>query len=152
MALDWKLVIDCEDPHRLAHFWEQALGYTAEDHSAHIERLHSMGAITEAQIVPDERHAGRKAWRHAAAIRHPHDPVAEDTGTGLGRRLLFRAVPEPKDSGNRLHMDLHAGTDARDAEVKRLERLGARMLRVVEEPGTHHVTMADPEGNEFDVR
>ncbi|MDJ1133373.1 VOC family protein [Streptomyces iconiensis] len=152
MPLDWKLVIDCEDPHQLAHFWERALGYTAEDHSAHIERLHSMGAITEGLIVTDELHGGRKAWRHAAAIRHPHDAVDPDTGTGLGRRLLFMTVPEQKEGKNRLHIDVHAGPDARDTEVKRLERLGARVLRVVVEPGSHHVTMADPEGNEFDVR
>lgn len=152
MPLEWKLVIDCEDPHQLAHFWEQALGYTTEDHSAHIERLHIMGAITEGLFLADERHEGRKAWRHTAAIRHPHDPVDPDTGTGLGRRLLFQRVPEQKQGKNRLHMDLHAGPDAREAEVKRLERLGARVLRVVVEPGSQHVTMADPEQNEFDVQ
>ncbi|GAA2089786.1 VOC family protein [Streptomyces albiaxialis] len=152
MPLDWKLVIDCEDPHRLAHFWERALGYTAEDNSAHIERLHSMGAITEGQIATDDRHGGRKAWRHAAAIRHPHDPVDPDTGAGLGRRLLFRTVPEERQGKDRLHLNLHPGPDAREAEVKRLEALGATTLRVVVEPGGHLVAMADPEGNEFEVR
>ncbi|WP_030892343.1 MULTISPECIES: VOC family protein [Streptomyces] len=152
MPLDWKLVVDSEDPHRLAHFWAQALGYTTEDHSAHIERLHALGAINQAQIIRDERHDGRAAWRHAAAIRHPHDPVDENTGSGLGRRLLFLAVPEPKRAKNRLHLDLHVGPDAREAEVTRLERLGARTLHTVVEPGSHHVTMTDPEGNEFDVQ
>lgn len=152
MPLAWKLVIDCEDPHQLAHFWARALDYTPEDHSALIERLHSMGTITEGLFFPDDLHGGRKAWRHAAAIRHPHDPVDPDTDTGLGRRLLFLKVPEHKEGKNRLHMDLHVGPDAREAEVQRLERLGAKVLNVVVEPGSHHVTMADPEGNEFDVQ
>lgn len=151
MALDWKLVVDCEDPRLVAHFWEQALGYPAEDNSGLIERLHSLGTITQDLFTTDAR-LGRPVWRHLAAIRHPHDPVDPDTGTGLGRRLLFQRVPEPKEGKNRLHLDLHVGADARDAEVRRLERLGATVLRVVAEPGSHHVTMSDPEGNEFDVQ
>ncbi|WP_455362279.1 VOC family protein [Streptomyces sp. SYSU K21746] len=52
---------------------------------------------------------GRAAWRDFAAVRHPDDPHGQDSGTSLGRRLLFQRVPEGKTVRNRLHLDLHAG-------------------------------------------
>ncbi|WP_329116224.1 VOC family protein [Streptomyces sp. NBC_01465] len=149
MAVEWKLVVDCADPLAIAGFWSQALGYETEDHSALIERLIGVGAIGDEQWYEA---GGHKVWAHAAAVRHPDDPVEEATGTGLGRRILFLKVPEPKQGKNRLHIDLHFGPERRDAEVKRLEGLGASVLRVVEEYGSKHVTMTDPEGNEFDVQ
>jgi catechol 2,3-dioxygenase-like lactoylglutathione lyase family enzyme len=149
MAVHWKLVVDCADPAGIAAFWATALGYEVEDHSVLIEKLIGLGAIGDDQWSEGE---GHKVWAHAAGVRHPDDPVDETTGTGLGRRLLFLKVPEPKQGKNRLHIDLHFGPEKREAEVKRLEGLGATVLRVVEEPGGSHVTMADPEGNEFDVQ
>lgn len=92
---------------------------------------------------------GRRAWRDLAAVRHPDDPYEEESGTGRGRRLLFQRVPEEKTVKNRLHLDLHPGVDRRDEEPARLEGLGARVLRRVEEPSGRWVVMADPEGNEF---
>ncbi|MFC9325812.1 VOC family protein [Kitasatospora sp. NPDC057015] len=149
MALNWKLVVDCSDPHRLAGFWARALGYEVEEHGEFIDRLIGLGAIGEQDYVEVD---GRKDFRGLAAVRHPEDPVDPDTGTGLGRRVLFQGVPEPKTVKNRLHIDLHAGPEQRDAEVRRLEGLGATVLRVVNEHGSTHVTMTDPEGNEFDVQ
>lgn len=149
MALDWKLVVDCTDPIGLADFWANALGYVVEDNSVLIQRLLDAGIVDADAYVEVE---GRKAWRIMAAVRHPDDPVDPASGTGLGRRILFQAVPEPKQGKNRLHIDLHAGPANRDAEVRRLEGLGARILRVVADHGSVHTTMADPEGNEFDVQ
>ncbi|WP_171166684.1 VOC family protein [Streptomyces sp. I05A-00742] len=149
MALHWKLVVDCADPNRLAAFWGAALGYEVEDNSALIERLLGAGAVGPEDVVET---GGRKAWRNLAAVRHPEDPVDAASGTGLGRRLLFQAVPEPKRGKNRLHLDLHVAAGTRDDEVKRLEGLGAAVLRVVTGHGNSHVTMTDPEGNEFDVQ
>lgn len=149
MAIDWKLVVDCHDANALARFWAAALGYEVEDHAAFIERLLGFGALTEADLTEVD---GRKAFRELAAVRHPDDPVDPEQGRGLGRRILFQAVPEAKTVKNRLHVDLHVGPEARDAEVERLEKLGATALAVVQERGSHHVTMADPEGNEFDVQ
>ncbi|MFD9486857.1 VOC family protein [Streptomyces sp. NPDC059991] len=149
MAVHWKLVVDCAQPLSLAAFWAEALGYEVEDHTVLIERLVAAGAVTdELYTVVD----GRKAWRTLAAVRHPDDPVEAASGMGLGRRLLFQSVPEPKQVKNRLHMDLHFGPEHREAEVKRLEGLGASVLQAVVEPGTNHVVMADPEGNEFCVQ
>ncbi|HZA31051.1 MAG TPA: VOC family protein, partial [Propionibacteriaceae bacterium] len=45
-----------------------------------------------------------------------------------------------------------AGPEHRDGEVARLQDLGASVLQEIKEPGTHHVVMADPEGNEFCVQ
>jgi catechol 2,3-dioxygenase-like lactoylglutathione lyase family enzyme len=148
MTLTWKIVIDCADPQAQAAFWAAALGYAVEDNHVLIERLLSAGAIQQDAVVTMD---GRPAFRTLQAVRHPDDPVQEGTGVGLGRRLLFQQVPEPKTVKNRLHLDLHAGPDRRDTEVARLRGLGATVLREVKEPGTEHVVMADPEGNEFCV-
>ena len=68
----------------------------------------------------------------------------EAAGWG-GPNMWFQQVPEPKTAKNRLHFDLRAPGPIPE-EVRRLEGLGARVLR--EEP---IVVMADPEGNEFCV-
>ncbi|MFF9274983.1 VOC family protein [Streptomyces griseosporeus] len=147
--LHWKLVIDAADPHGQADFWAAALHYEVEDNSALVERLLGLGALPGAATV--EFH-GRPAFRDLIAVRHPDDPYDPDSGTGLGRRLLFQRVPEAKTVKNRLHLDLHPGGDRRDTEVERLEGLGATVVRRVKEAGGEWVVMADPEGNEFCVQ
>jgi hypothetical protein len=147
--LHWKLVIDAADPHAQADFWAAALHYVAEDNAALIERLLAAGALPGGATV--EYH-GRPAFRDLIAVRHPDDPYDPDTGTGLGRRLLFQRVPEAKTVKNRLHLDLHAGPGRRAAEVARLEALGAKVLQEVKQPAGEWVVMADPEGNEFCVQ
>lgn len=149
MPLEWKVVIDAADPHAQAGFWSAALGYEIEDNSPLVERLLGLGAVPEA--ITTTAH-GRRAWLDLAAVRHPDDPYDEESGTGHGRRLLFPRVPEPKTVKNRLHLDLHAGPDRRDAEVARLEGLGATVLRKVAEPGGTWTVLNDPEGNEFCVQ
>ncbi|MCU7822752.1 VOC family protein [Kitasatospora sp. DSM 101779] len=149
MTLDFKIVVDCADPHRQAVFWSEALGYLVEDNSPIVEQLVSGGMLPAgAWTVVD----GRKAFRTMAAVRHPEDPFDPATGIGHGRRLLFQAVPEAKTVKNRLHLDLHAGPERREEEVDRLVGLGATVLARIDEPGGRHVTLADPEGNEFCVQ
>lgn len=148
-TLHWKLVIDAADPHSQADFWAAALGYEVEDNSALVERLLGFDAVPAELTV--ESH-GHLAFRDLIAVRHPDDPYEEETGTGLGRRLLFQRVPEPKTVKNRLHLDLHVGAERRSDEVARLEGLGAAVLREVKEPGGEWVVMSDPEGNEFCVQ
>ncbi len=145
----WKLVIDAADPHAQADFWAAALNYLAEDNDALIQRLLELGALPREATV--EYHA-RLSFRDLVAVRHPDDPYQEDSGTGLGRRLLFQRVPEAKTVKNRLHLDLHPGEGRRAAEADRLTGLGASVLREVKEPGGEWVVMADPEGNEFCVQ
>ena len=154
--MHWKLVVDCVDPHAQADFWAAALAYTVEDHSALVERLLGLGAVPAELTVESHGHLAmgvppversREWGRDLAAVRHPGDPYEEESGTGLGRRLLFQRVPEPKTVKNRLHLDLHPGPDRRVAEVERLTGLGASVLREVREAGGEWVVMADPEGN-----
>lgn len=149
MALNFQVFIDCPDPNRLAAFWPAALGYLVEDNAALISQLLAAQAVpAQAKTNVDDR----LAWHELAAIRHPDDPVQPHTGVGLGRRLLFQLVPEPKSVKNRLHLDLRVGHDRQATEVARLEALGARVLRHVDDRDSRHVTMADPAGNEFDVQ
>ncbi|WP_329117310.1 VOC family protein [Streptomyces sp. NBC_01353] len=148
-ALHWKLVIDAADPHAQAAFWAAALGYLEEDNSAHIKRLLDLGALPADLTVTV---SDRLAFRDLIAVRHPDDPYEEATGIGHGRRILFQRVPEEKTVKNRLHPDLHVDPGTRDAEVERLEALGASVLRRVEEQGGAWVVMTDPEGNEFCVQ
>ncbi|MEU0583935.1 VOC family protein [Streptomyces sp. NPDC006132] len=145
----WKVVIDANDPHAQAGFWAAALRYEVEDNSALIERLLGFGALPEEATV---EFRGRRAFRDLIAVRHPEDPFDKESGTGLGRRLLFQRVPEAKTVKNRLHLDLHPGEGRRGEEVARLEGLGASVLRRVKEQGGEWVLMADPEGNEFCVQ
>jgi len=69
----------------------------------------------------------------------------EPSGWG-GPSLWFRRVPEGKSAKNRQHFDLRPMGDLVD-EVRRLEALGATVMRMADEL----VVMVDPEGNEFCV-
>jgi Glyoxalase-like domain len=68
--------------------------------------------------------------------------VREDTGD---LPILFHGVPETKTVKNCFHLDLI--TDDFDTELARLHDLGATDLATF--PGW--TTLADPEGNEFDL-
>lgn len=149
MALHWKLVVDSRNAPVLADFWAAALGYEPEDQTTLIGRLLAEGRITEDAVI---EHGGRRLFRGLAAIRHPDDPVDPTTGIGLGRRILFQDVPESKTVKNRLHIDVHAAPDAPQDLVRRLESLGAAVVREVDQgPAGHWWVMQDPEGNEFCV-
>ena len=63
-----------------------------------------------------------------------------------GPNMWFVRVPESKTAKNRMHFDLRAPGSI-DAEVARLEALGASVVRV----GADLTVMRDPEGNEFCV-
>lgn len=148
MAVPYKIVIDCADPHRLADFWAVALGYVAEDHAALVQALLDGGQLPESAVTQVR---GGLAFSDAAAVRDPDDPVDLRTGVGRGGRVLFQRVPEPKLAKNRVHLDLHVGPDARAAKVAQLKELGATVLWEAEQGGSSWVTMADPESNEFCV-
>jgi Glyoxalase-like domain len=59
--------------------------------------------------------------------------------------IMFHRVPEPKTVKNRLHLDLISADF--DADLARLLKLGATTLATFE----RWTTLADPEGNEFDL-
>jgi hypothetical protein len=76
----------------------------------------------------------------------PAKAFVEPAGWG-GPTLWFQQVPEGKVAKNRMHFDLRAPDGDIPAEVRRLEALGATVLR----DGDGLVVMADPGGNEFCV-
>jgi uncharacterized glyoxalase superfamily protein PhnB len=63
--------------------------------------------------------------------------------------LMFLAVPEPRQTKNRVHLDLVA-TDL-TAEVERAVALGATKVADFDEYGSRWTTLTDPEGNVFDI-
>jgi len=148
VAVRYSVTVDCSDPHAAAAFWAAALGYAIEDNTPLIRPLLDAGRVGEALVLRDGE---RLAWRDIAALRSPDAPVDPATGMGRGDRMLFQRVPEPKTVKNRVHLDLHVGPDRREAEVARLRGLGARVLGEGT-VGGRWTTMADPEGNEFDVQ
>ena len=96
-------------------------------------------------------------WREALGYR-PRGTAAqyrsiEPPPGETGPKLVLQQVAEPKTGKNRLHVDLEVAAVDVDAEVARLEGLGARRLddAPVEEHGMRWWVMADPEGNEFCV-
>jgi predicted enzyme related to lactoylglutathione lyase len=68
---------------------------------------------------------------------------------GDGPALMFTQVPENRAGKNRLHLDLATADWA--AEVDRIVGLGAKRVGEYDEYGAHWVTLADPEGNVFDL-
>jgi hypothetical protein len=95
-------------------------------------------------------------WQSALGWRRTYEeddqvvlePPQGSPEDGIVPDLLFPRVPEAKTVKNRLHLDLRPGDQ--DAEVARLEALGARRVSVGQGE-VSWVVMADPDGNEFDV-
>src|SRR5437763_1001512 len=86
MAVLYKIVVDCVDPHRLAAFWAVALDYLLEDHSALVQRLLHGGVITEAdaRTVDGRPNSARSASTRSsvaatAASGSPTRRPAQDT-------------------------------------------------------------------------
>ena len=81
-----QVVFDATDPHALAAFWAEALGYEHEDIDAFVR------GIVDGRLAPKEETVeidGQLRWRTLASLRHPDDPVRDD-GVGEGRRILFQ--------------------------------------------------------------
>jgi catechol 2,3-dioxygenase-like lactoylglutathione lyase family enzyme len=147
MATRIQVVFDCADPARLADFWAKALGYIQPDPP---EGFTTWEEWLKARGIPEEQ------WNSANAVEDPE---------GVGPRIFFQRVPEPKTVKNRVHLDVNVadrgiGHDERkkqvDAAVERLKAEGASALYVNDrEPGNpdyYGVVMQDPEGNEFCVQ
>ena len=77
------------------------------------------------------------------------EPPAGSPEDGVAPDLLFLRVPEDKAGKNRLHLDLRP--EDQEAEVSRLEALGARRVSVGQGEDVTWVVLADPDGNEFCV-
>ncbi len=63
--------------------------------------------------------------------------------------MTFMAVPEPKTTKNRVHLDLKV--DDLSSEAERALALGATKQAEFDEGGFRWITFQDPAGNEFDL-
>jgi catechol 2,3-dioxygenase-like lactoylglutathione lyase family enzyme len=127
MSIRWyTVVIDCRDVAAQSRWWSQVLDWRVVYEAAN-----------EVVVVPP----------------HAIDPDRTIPRQERGPGLIFVPVPEGKTLKNRLHIDLAPSPDAgQEAEVRRLEGLGARRVGVGQDPDqVSWVVMADPEGNEFCV-
>lgn len=70
-------------------------------------------------------------------------------GATPGTIWMFHQVPEAKTDKNRVHVDL-ASAQMEKSVAQALE-YGATRLADVDENGFRWTTLADPEGNEFDI-
>lgn len=142
MAYAFQVVIDAADPHSLADWWADAMGWQVEPtDEAFITSLVEQGQVGEDETT---RHRGKLVWKAGAAIVHPDDGDRPDR-----RRVLFQVVPERKTVKNRVHLDLRIGADAIEGELERLTAAGATFLHRGQQGPYSWITIADPEGNEL---
>jgi hypothetical protein len=142
MAYDFQIVVDSANPHVLADWWAETLGWSVEpSDEAFIRKMISEGYATDDDTTT---HNGVLVWKEGAAIRYPDVPERGDR-----RRILFQWVPEPKTVKNRMHIDVRVGAENVENELKRLTGRGATFLHRGRQGPHTWVTLADPEGNEF---
>jgi hypothetical protein len=144
MSVSVQVAIDCADPGKLAEFWGAALGYVLQPPPPGFE---SWDEFLVKNNVPESE------WNSISALIDPD---------GVGPRLFFQRVPEPKVGKTRIHLDLNVGggretpIDERrtrvDAEAQRLVGLGGELVQAHEKMGEYWVAMRDPEGTEFDLQ
>jgi hypothetical protein len=77
------------------------------------------------------------------------DEVVVTTPDERNPGIAFVKSDDAKVGKNRLHLDFAPGD--RDAEVARLERLGARRADIGQTGDETWIVLLDPEGNEFCV-
>lgn len=90
----------------------------------------------------------REALHYVPRDRPEPDGVVLKDPTGSGPNLTLNLTSEGPTESHRLHLDLYSSDP--EGEVKRLVRLGAT-VREPREAGRDFVTLADPDGNLFDV-
>ncbi|HET7014566.1 MAG TPA: VOC family protein [Streptosporangiaceae bacterium] len=122
MAKIREIIIDCSHPASLARFWAAALdGYAVAPYDD--EEIERLRSLGITDLEDDP----------SVLIEGP------------GPSIFMQRVPEAKQVKNRAHLDLSA--EHVEDEVTRLVSLGASVLGRYE----RHVTLADPQGNEFCV-
>lgn len=132
-----QVTFDCADVPAMERFWTAAVGYERESPPPGFA---SWEEFLEKNQVP------RSEWDSRSAAVDP---------AGAGPRFFFQRVPEPKAAKNRVHLDIRLsrreGSEGLEAEVARLEALGATRGEAFDEMGVSWVVMTDIEGNELCV-
>jgi catechol 2,3-dioxygenase-like lactoylglutathione lyase family enzyme len=142
MSRTVQVTFDCSDPHALAGFWNEVLGYRYDSPPPGFA---TWGEALDHFGVPEEDR------NNASASVDPD---------GDGPRLWFQKVPEGKVAKNRVHLDVRFATElagdermaALEAEASRLVAHGATRLRRFDPAlpmSKGYLVMQDPEGNEF---
>ncbi|GAA0966223.1 VOC family protein [Acrocarpospora macrocephala] len=114
-----------------------------------------MTELALGNVTTDCAHAAGLAGFYAALLDRPVDAGASEFFATVGREsgahpvLMFIKVPERTPGKNSVHLDLHAPDVA--AEVARAISLGAKHVADFAEYGMIWTTLADPEGNLFDI-
>jgi hypothetical protein len=141
----WQLTIDANDPHGLARFWAQALGYRP--------------------VPPEGPHTWHAHYRRGLGERAEFPDRLFDPD-GLRPPIWFQEVPEEKAGKNRLHLDLYVtGRDNSIPMDHRIEIVETKVAELVDlgagvqgrtgiddaDDPRYFVVMHDPEGNEFCV-
>jgi hypothetical protein len=141
MTTTVQVTFDCAEPHTLADWWAETLGWSVEPQDEDfIRRMVDEGHAT---IDETTTHHGRLVWAAGCAITSPERAPAP--------RILFQRVPEAKAGKNRVHLDLRPDTEDLAAFRARLVSRGATALHEGRQGPHTWVTFADPEGNEFCV-
>lgn len=144
MPYEFQIAVDCADPHAMADWWAETLGWTVEQpDSDFIRRMIAEGHATEEEALV--RNGGLR-WKSGAAIRHP-----DSQPSGPAGRIIFQQVPEPKAAKNRWHLDVSVGAENVAGQVQKLLGRGATYLHDGQQGPYAWVTLADPECNEFCV-
>ena len=124
-----EIVVDCEQPRRLAEFWCAVLGYRVLDEEEGATEIGPPDVSTEDDWAE---------WQ-ARLLREPSPPT-----------IVFIVVPEGKTVKNRLHIDVSPIDSTQPEEVERLLALGATKADIGQ-GDVHWTVLRDPEGNEFCV-
>ncbi|MFC4376744.1 VOC family protein [Nocardia halotolerans] len=111
--------------------------------------------LTMANVVLDCHNAAAQAEFYAQLLDLPVDPEASEYFATVGRSagvaplLMFIQVPDKTPGKNAMHLDFHSA-QWRDY-VERAISLGGRHIADFDAYGQQWVTLADPEGNLFDI-
>ena len=108
--------------------------------------------IGEIIIDCSEPEIAARFWCVALDYRVTDSDEAEVTiaGHSTAATIVFGVSTDEKLHKNRLHLDIYPVDTSQEAEVERLEQLGAKRVDIGQ--GEHSwVVMEDPVGNEFCV-
>jgi hypothetical protein len=114
-----------------------------------------MTALSIAHVTVDSRNAAELAGFYSALLDRPVDPEGSEFFATVGRSagaspvLMFIQVPDRTPGKNSIHLDLHTADLA--GQVARAVGLGAKHVADFAEYGAVWTTLADPEGNLFDI-
>lgn len=111
-------------------------------------------ALSLGNITIDCHDAAALAGFYAQLFERPVDAGANEHFATIDNdaatpTFMFIAVPDKNPGKNVVHLDLH-GAD-QPAEIAKAVALGAEHLADFDEYGVKWATLADPEGNLFDI-